>query len=73
VLRSVLGLVLVVGALFVGAIGALWTSMKASGAEVEYCPGATCTSGWYLATALLVGAVALGAIGAAILRRSGKP
>jgi hypothetical protein len=42
--------------------------MKAAGAEVDYCPGSHCTSGWYFAGALLAFAAAAAVFGVALLR-----
>ena len=44
--------------------------MKAAGAEVDYCPGSECTSGWYFASGLL--AFAAAAVGVGLLRGRGR-
>jgi hypothetical protein len=33
--------------------------MKAAGAEVDICSGSECTSGWYFARPILMGAVVI--------------
>jgi hypothetical protein len=65
--RALGGLLLLLAAL-AGAVGGLWAFMKAAGAEVDYCPGSGCTSGWYLAVGLLTLALAAGVAGVALLR-----
>jgi hypothetical protein len=66
--RKLLGGLLVLGAAVGVAIGGFWGFMKASGAEVDICDGRNCTSGWYYAGPIVVGALVLGAIGVALLR-----
>ena len=68
-MRKLLGGLLVLSAAIGIAIGGFWGFMKASGAEVDVCEGSSCTSGWYYAGPILVGALALGAVGVALLRR----
>ena len=48
-------------AVLLGALGGLWAFMKAAGAEVDYCRGGGCTSGWYV-VALLLGLAVLAAV-----------
>lgn len=61
-------MLLILGAAIGAAIGGLWAFMKGSGAEVDVCNGPSCTSGWYYAGPILVGAVVIGMIGVALLR-----
>jgi hypothetical protein len=63
------GLLILVAALG-AAFGGLWAFAKAGGGEVDICPaGRDCISGWYFAGPILVGAVVVGLIGVALLRR----
>jgi hypothetical protein len=64
------GAFLLLGAAIGAAIGGAWAFMKASGAEVDICNGPSCTSGWYYAASILMGAVVVGAIGVTLLRAS---
>jgi hypothetical protein len=66
--RTLLGGLLVLSAAIGVAIGGFWGFMKAFGAEVDICEGSNCTSGWYYAGPILVGAFVVGAIGVALLR-----
>jgi hypothetical protein len=66
--RRASGALLVLVAAVGAAIGGLWVFMKAAGAEVDICSGSECTSGWYFAGLILVGAVVIGRIGLALLR-----
>lgn len=67
-MRTLLGVLLVGFAALASGVGALWAFMKAAGAEVDYCPDAKCTSGWYPATGILVSALILGVLGLVTLR-----
>ena len=66
--RLAAGALLVASAVVCAAIGGMWAFMKAGGAEVDFCSGSTCTSGWYPATGLLLLALVVGAVGAALIR-----
>jgi hypothetical protein len=50
------------------ALGGFWAFMKASGAEVDYCDGSQCISGWYPAGTILLVAALAGLLGLALLR-----
>jgi hypothetical protein len=65
--RRLAGALLLLVAAIGVAIGGLWALMKANDAEVDICRGSECTSGWYYAVPILVGAVVLGVIGVALL------
>jgi hypothetical protein len=67
-MQKLLGGLFVLSAAIGLAIGGFWGFMKASGAEVDICDGGNCTSAWYYAGPILVGALMLGAIGVALLR-----
>jgi hypothetical protein len=67
-MRRALGGLLLLLAVAVGAVGALWAFMKAAGAEVDYCPESECTSGWYIA-AMLLSLPVLAAVAGALLVR----
>ena len=69
--RSV-GVVLLVVALLAGLVGGFWAFMKAAGAEVDYCDGPNCTSGWYGAAAFLALALIVGGVGLGLLRSGGQ-
>lgn len=73
-MRRALGALLVLAAVIGVAVGGLWSFMKASGAEVDICSGGgpNCTSGWYYAAPILVGAIVSGVIGVALLRGEGN-
>ena len=67
--RLVGALLLLAGAIG-AAVGGIWAVLKASGAEVDICNGPRCTNGWDYAGPILVGSVAIAAIGIAVLRGS---
>jgi hypothetical protein len=68
VLRRALGGLFLLLAVAAGGLGGLWALMKAAGAEVDYCPGSGCKSGWYFAGGLLALAVAAAVAGVGLLR-----
>lgn len=72
-MRRTLGMVLVLIALPSLAVGGLWAFMKASGAEVDFCEGGSCVSGWYPAATLLVVGFASGLAGLTLLRARSDP
>jgi hypothetical protein len=57
--RRASGALLVLVAAVGAATGGLWAYMKAAGAEVDICSGSECTSGWYFARPILMGAVVI--------------
>ena len=67
-MRRALGVLLLLVAVVLGGIGALWTLMKANGAEVDLSIGDGYTSGWYPASGLLACALLVAALGVALLR-----
>lgn len=64
-----LGALLMLVAAIGFGVGGLWAVAKAGGAEVDYCDGPNCVSGWYPAGAILVVAVVLAFFGVWLLRR----
>lgn len=66
--RSAGGVLLVAFAAVCAGIGGLWAFMKAGGAEVDLYRGSSCTSGWFPATGFLLLALALGLVGAVLIR-----
>jgi uncharacterized membrane protein YidH (DUF202 family) len=67
-MRTLVGAFLVLVACVGVAVGGLWAYAKAAGAEVDICDGPRCTSGWYYAAPILIGAVVVGVFGVALLR-----
>jgi hypothetical protein len=68
--RTLVGLLLLLFAAGAGVLGGAWAYMKASGAEVDVCPGrgAGCLSGWYPAGAMLAFALFVAVAGVVLLR-----
>jgi hypothetical protein len=67
-MRRATGVVLLIIAVLVGALGALWAGMKSAGAEVDYCPEGGCVSGWYVVGVLFGVAVLVAVAGVSVLR-----
>lgn len=68
-----LGFLLLGLAFVAGALGALWAFMKAAGAEVDFCRGDSCTSGWYFAGGFLAVAAVAALVGVALLSSGREP
>jgi len=68
-MRRPTGVLLLVAAVVVGAVGGTWAALKALGAEVDYCRGSGCASGWYPALGMLAVATVAALAGVALLRQ----